>query len=136
MMNIHDEKDDTRGKGGTKSLLAGTSGAESILKAYGEKKSIALNDEKSPFHLLQVEPKVDEANKQNLCIEILVNGYVNSFVDFFYLTHRSDDAAREVPQEHLKFISENLTLAEKAHRRGQFSGKLTLILCSILDMYI
>lgn len=33
------------------------------------------------------------SDKQTLCIDLLVNGHVNSFVDFFYLTHRAEDDA-------------------------------------------
>eukprot|EP00965_Chrysotila_dentata_P249876 6209122-Pleurochrysis_carterae.AAC.3 len=29
-------------------------------------------------------------DKQALCVDILVNGYVQAYVDFFYLTHRPD----------------------------------------------
>ena len=61
------------------------------------------------------------ADKQSLCVDILVNGFVNSFVDFFYLTHRSDQelATRSpVPDDQLFYIKQQLTVAEKAHRRG------------------
>jgi hypothetical protein len=33
------------------------------------------------------------SDKQSLCIELLVAGHVNSFVDFFYLTHRAEEEA-------------------------------------------
>mmetsp|Transcript_10675 Transcript_10675/g.13436 ORF Transcript_10675/g.13436 Transcript_10675/m.13436 type:complete len:254 (+) Transcript_10675:167-928(+) len=71
--------------------------------------------------------------RRQLCEQILINGYVQSFVDFFYLTHRPDpkaammntggeDAAAEIeidvsPQE-MVFISKHLTTAEKARRLG------------------
>lgn len=60
------------------------------------------------------------SDKQSLCVDILVNGYVNSFVDFFYLTHRADDDAKKasLTEDRMFFIKENLTIAEKAHRRG------------------
>lgn len=61
------------------------------------------------------------SDKQSLCIDILVGGYVNSFVDFFYLTHRSEDdqaGRKKISDEQLLNIKENLTSAEKAHRRG------------------
>ena len=57
-------------------------------------------------------------DKQTLCISILVNGFVNSFVDFFYLTHRSSEGAIHIPDDQMEFIKTNLTNAEKAHRRG------------------
>lgn len=75
-----------------------------------------------PSEALNTGPDVHGmTDKQSLCVDILVNGMVNSFVDFFYLTHRSDDdaAARgEVPADQLHQIKDNLMKAEKAHRRG------------------
>jgi tetratricopeptide (TPR) repeat protein len=76
-------------------------------------------------------------DKQSLCIEILVNGYVNSFVDFFYLTHRSetDAAAREpIPETQLTYIKHQLTIAEKAHRRGD-SEKVLAALDSLASYF-
>lgn len=68
------------------------------------------------------------SDKQSLCIDLLVAGHVNSFVDFFYLTHRAEDsgptpaaAASQPPPiaEHkLLQIQQLLTSAERAHRRG------------------
>lgn len=59
-------------------------------------------------------------DKQALSIDVLTKGYVNSFVDFFYLTHRTDeDKGRvDIPNYQLQYVQENLTNAEKAHRRG------------------
>ena len=58
-------------------------------------------------------------------------GYVQSFVDFFYLTHRPDPRSandvvpqNEVPAEidvshnEMVFIRDNLTKAEEARRKG------------------
>jgi len=61
------------------------------------------------------------SDKQALCADILAGGYVNSFVDFFYLTHRSDEEASNrptIPDDELKYIQSQLSVAEKAHRRG------------------
>ena len=35
------------------------------------------------------------ADKQSLCIDILVSGHVQAYVDFFYLTHRPEVDAPE-----------------------------------------
>jgi len=77
------------------------------------------------------------SDKQSLCIDILVNGYVNSFVDFFYLTHRAEDqntaaaaassssstttnsATLAIPDSQLPSVKHHLTTAEQAHRRGE-----------------
>ena len=75
----------------------------------------------------------DVARRQ-LCEEMLEAGQVQSFVDFFYLTHRPDpkalsreggDAASEtvadiaVPAEEMLLIRDNLTRAEMARRKGE-----------------
>jgi len=75
-------------------------------------------------------------DKQSLCIDILVGGYVNSFVDFFYLTHRAEEDSNTaaaaaaaggsagaphpppIPDSKLSLIQHHLTSAERAHRRG------------------
>ena len=60
--------------------------------------------------------------KQSLCIDILTDGYVQSFVDFFYLMHRPDpnpdpnqpesaDAEIEVSVTTMQSVKENLTSA-------------------------
>lgn len=70
-----------------------------------------------PSHMEQGEALPD---KQTLCIDILVKGYVNSYVDFFYLTHRSEEDAgtrTAIPDDRLAYIKHQLTVAEKAHRR-------------------
>ena len=70
--------------------------------------------------------------KQSLCIDILTDGYVQSFVDFFYLMHRPDpnpdpnkpeaaDAEIEVPVDTMQLVKENLTSAEAARRAGETS---------------
>jgi tetratricopeptide (TPR) repeat protein len=74
--------------------------------------------------------KEDETlSKQALCIDILTQGYVQSFVDFFYLMHRPDpnpnpnkpesaDAEIEVPVDTMQIVKEKLTAAEAARRDG------------------
>lgn len=66
-------------------------------------------------------------DKQSLCIDILVAGHVNSFVDFFYLTHRAEEEVSNhssashpppIPDSKLGPIKSHLTSAERAHRRG------------------
>jgi len=71
--------------------------------------------------------------RRQLCEQILINGYVQSFVDFFYLTHRPDPKAAmfntggensaiekeiEVTPREMVFVSKHLTTAEKARRLG------------------
>eukprot|EP00753_Platysulcus_tardus_P016453 PLAT5721.3.p1 GENE.PLAT5721.3~~PLAT5721.3.p1 ORF type:complete len:462 (+),score=182.55 PLAT5721.3:94-1479(+) len=70
----------------------------------------------------------DVVDKQSLCVDILAEGYVQAYVDFFYLTHRpasgvdGGEADLELPLEELMFLKENLTSAEVARRRGDTDG--------------
>ena len=66
-------------------------------------------------------------DKQTLCIDILVSGHVQAFVDFFYLTHRpevepTDDEVPEeqvgIPSAMLPLVKTQLAEAEVARRRG------------------
>jgi hypothetical protein len=67
--------------------------------------------------------------KDDICMEILMEGFVQSYVDFFYLTHRPDpvpDPTREgvereinVPLNEMLFIRDNLQAAERARRQGE-----------------
>ena len=64
-------------------------------------------------------------DKQTLCIDILVSGHVQAFVDFFYLTHRpevhTDEASDEqvgIPSAMLPLVKTQLAEAEVARRRG------------------
>ena len=76
-----------------------------------------------------VAPTEEVLDRHQLCVEILVEGFVQSYVDFFYLTHRPDPhpdpndetAEREidVPAEEMLFIRDNLTRAESARRHGE-----------------
>lgn len=68
-----------------------------------------------------------QADKQKLCLEILTSGYVQAYVDFFYLTNRPDphpdptiDEELEiiVPPEDLMRIKDLLTEAESSRRSG------------------
>mgnify|MGYP003706091103 CR=1 FL=1 len=72
----------------------------------------------------------DTLQKQNLCVDILSNGFVQSYVDFFYLMHRPDpnpdpnrpelaDAEIQVSAQDMLLIKDNLTKAESARRQGE-----------------
>jgi len=79
----------------------------------------------SSGRVLETDEKPD---RRKLCEEILRDGFVQSYVDFFYLTHRPDptadagetDAEKEidVPPDEMLYIRENLTQAEAARRKG------------------
>uniref|UniRef100_A0A7S0J6Y6 Tetratricopeptide repeat protein 29 n=1 Tax=Calcidiscus leptoporus TaxID=127549 RepID=A0A7S0J6Y6_9EUKA len=72
---------------------------------------------------------MDEPDKQTLCVDILVSGHVQAYVDFFYLTHRPDvqsvEAGEEgeseasgMPADKLPIVKTQLSEAEVARRRG------------------
>mmetsp|Transcript_74482 Transcript_74482/g.210043 ORF Transcript_74482/g.210043 Transcript_74482/m.210043 type:complete len:459 (+) Transcript_74482:100-1476(+) len=75
--------------------------------------------------------KVKGLDKQQLCIDLLMVGCVQSFVDFFYITHRktppnennlAESEAKDVviPEETLMFLKETLEVAESARRSSNY----------------
>lgn len=71
-----------------------------------------------------------QPTRESICLEILTSGYVQSYVDFFYLTHRPDpnpdlsttdgsipEIAVSVPD--MLFLRDQLTRAESARRIGE-----------------
>jgi hypothetical protein len=77
-----------------------------------------------------VAPDLD-LDRRRFCEDILTDGFVNSFVDFFYLTHRpvhdKDSSAAspdgesneiQVPPNEMLFVRGHLTQAEGARRQG------------------
>merc|ERR1719188_2053340 len=74
--------------------------------------------------------KVKGLDKQQLCIDLLMVGCVQSFVDFFYITHRKsvpnenplEQETKDVaiPEETLIFLKETLETAESARRSKNY----------------
>ena len=68
----------------------------------------------------------DSFSESDFCQRLLVGGFVQSYVDFYHLTHRSDPLAIEgqrdlkiqVTIEDMKFIRDNLVMAEASRRQG------------------
>jgi hypothetical protein len=67
---------------------------------------------------------------ENFCNSLLVGGYVQSYVDFYHLSHRVDPNASDgnpnqkivIPLEDMVFIRDNLIAAETARRQGNTTG--------------
>eukprot|EP00743_Colponemidia_sp_Colp-15_P002440 GILK01002645.1.p1 GENE.GILK01002645.1~~GILK01002645.1.p1 ORF type:complete len:489 (-),score=60.33 GILK01002645.1:201-1667(-) len=86
------------------------------------------------FSLESESHSASQPNRQLFSIEILVGGYVQSYVDFFYITHREQQATEhrsdqdlaevEIPQETMVFLKETLTVAESQRRMGDSSSAL------------
>jgi len=74
--------------------------------------------------------KVKGLDKQQLCIDLLMVGCVQSFVDFFYITHRKGAPTEnpteqetkdvDIPEETLVFLKETLETAESARRSKNY----------------
>lgn len=73
-------------------------------------------------------PEILLVDKQSICVDILAGGYVQSFVDFFYLTHRPDPiqenySVGQIPDEinvnieDMEIIKTHLVDAEEARRK-------------------
>lgn len=96
---------------------------------------LVLQQKVSPKPLVEAAKLADAAplDKHALCLQILQDGYVQSFVDFFYLTHKPDapaaaagdddeqqgDGRFELPADQLEFVRRSLCDAEAARRRSE-----------------
>lgn len=75
--------------------------------------------------------QLDELQSEaDFCQRLLVDGYVQSYVDFYHLTHRSDPHAPEgranakvqTSIDDMVFIRDNLVKAEVSRRQGNTTG--------------
>ena len=73
----------------------------------------------------------EPATELDICEQLLTDGYVQSYVDFFHLTHRVDpsivDPAHagtklQVPLKDMVFLRDNLVAAESSRRQGHTQG--------------
>lgn len=72
------------------------------------------------------------STEEEFCQDLLVEGYVQSFVDFYHLTHRTDPNSTDGSNakilntpEDMSFIRNNLVLAELSRRQGNIIGVYT-----------
>ena len=83
------------------------------------------------------------STEAELCQQLLVDGFVQSYVDFYHLTHRADPNAVEgrvvskikMNVDDLIFIKDNLVQAEKSRRNGNTNGVYTAY-NKLADMYM
>ncbi|CAM9708571.1 unnamed protein product, partial [Phaeothamnion confervicola] len=68
------------------------------------------------------DQQLDGLDRQTLCEQILSEGFIQAFVDFFYLTHRPGlniaPSEIDIPPREMLFLKENLVAGEAARRRG------------------
>lgn len=74
----------------------------------------------------------DTMTEEEYCTKLLIDGYVQSFVDFYHLTQRADPnntdgTYRKIQcsSEEMAFIRNNLVLAEISRRQGNIIGVYT-----------
>ena len=68
--------------------ILNSSGSESKSNSFSSASAYQAHPSKSAAPLAIPD-------KQQFCIDMLVHGYVNSFVDFFYLTHRPEEETQK-----------------------------------------
>lgn len=124
-----EQGDDSPGGGGAAESMGGSTGfgGTGVMSATGGSTSGGKKGGGGPDELLM---KVKSLGKQQLCIDLLMVGCVQSFVDFFYMTHRkeqpSDSAPEqepvdvEIPEETLMFLKERLEQAEMARHAKSY----------------
>ena len=91
------------------------------ISRFQRQKPGAINDQ----NLTGIENIVDQlqlSNESDFCQQLLSDGYVQSFVDFYHLTHRADPHSTEhfvrSTVAELTFIRDNLVTAETSRRQG------------------
>jgi tetratricopeptide (TPR) repeat protein len=103
--------------------------AENVSSPSKKDKGSKLPAEKGDKQATDRLVKVKGLDKQQLCIDLLMVGCVQSYVDFFYITHRkpapSDNSDQEskhvdIPEETLIFLKETLETAEMARRHKTY----------------
>lgn len=103
------------------------------------------------FHRRKVESEYnnmpffqdDSFDVSILCQQLLVAGYVQSYVDFYQLTHRLDPNAIEdtgmkqisISEEDTKFIRDNLVKAEVSRRQGD-TASVYIAFNQLADYYV
>jgi len=95
-------------------------------KDKGSKQTAEKGDKQAADRLV----KVKGLDKQQLCIDLLMVGCVQSYVDFFYITHRkpspTDNSSEQeskhvdIPEDTLIFLKETLETAEMARRHKTY----------------
>ena len=62
------------------------------------------------------------ADKQSLCLDLLMRGYINSYVDLFYLTHRHDSSTNNPDQQHRSSVATAMSTRSSVTSRGAQSN--------------
>eukprot|EP00602_Paraphysomonas_sp_CaronLab_P008120 CAMPEP_0185030096 /NCGR_PEP_ID=MMETSP1103-20130426/16853_1 /TAXON_ID=36769 /ORGANISM="Paraphysomonas bandaiensis, Strain Caron Lab Isolate" /LENGTH=423 /DNA_ID=CAMNT_0027565081 /DNA_START=71 /DNA_END=1342 /DNA_ORIENTATION=- len=84
------------------------------------------------FDSLATRDHSEMKTEEDFCQQLLVEGYVQSFVDFYHLTQRADPNAPDgkfrkiqCTTDEMSFIRNNLVLAEISRRQGNIVGVYT-----------
>lgn len=83
----------------------------------------------------------DNLTISGLCQQLLVGGFVQSYVDFYHLTHRIDSEADQgmsqiqIPIDEIVFIRDNLVQAELSRRQGDTTNVYSAFI-KLADYYV
>lgn len=74
---------------------------------------------------LSLTRQTNATDRKSLSLDILCEGFANSFIEFFYLTHRYDENGELQPEcdfteDELIFLKENLIMAELSEIKNDF----------------
>ncbi|KMS94383.1 hypothetical protein BVRB_021960, partial [Beta vulgaris subsp. vulgaris] len=100
---------------------------EEILKQQLEElKSGQKPKDKQVMEILMRLYRLAHKSNQIFCQELLLAGFVNSYVEFFHLTHRTDDQSKSpMTIEELEFVKKCLSDSETAHRQSELLQMMT-----------
>jgi len=63
-------------------------------------------------------------DRQSLCIDVLCEGFINSYIEFFYLSHPYSESNElqgcSLSEDELIYLKENLVMAELSHRKADY----------------
>lgn len=124
--------------GGPMGSTQGSNLALQPVKSAAEAKGAKDKDLKKEETRAEDAKKTQVLDKKTLSIDLLLVGYVQSFIDFFYISHRKPQASSlddiggmgdigdsaspdvNIPEETMLFLKETLESAETARRQKNF----------------
>lgn len=115
------------GKGGPSLQMQTMSGAAPGPSRFSRKRVVDEKLVEQSQVNRETHAQVESLTAQDFCQRLLVEGLVQSYVDFYHLTHRANPDTREqveageqisVSLKDMIFIRDTLTLAERAKRAG------------------
>eukprot|EP01083_Nonionella_stella_P270664 916686_1 len=93
-------------------------------KKHGKKPSNENSNDDLNTLLTEIDIDLTKLDRRSLCIDVLSEGFINSYIEFFYLSHRYNENNElqkcEMSEDELIYLKENLVMAELSKRKSDF----------------